>query len=66
MKAFPPHYEEPGHFAVELDSQERGKENPLRVAIVAGKLMFTDGVSLYRLGNTLADYLPWYTTFNGI
>ncbi|UCH47361.1 MAG: ecotin family protein [Betaproteobacteria bacterium] len=53
LEAFPPATEGMDRFVIELAHKERGEEDAFRVELVVGKQMLTDGVNLYRLGNTI-------------
>lgn len=60
LKSFPEAKEGMDRFVIVLQEKEREKEELLRVEIVVGKEMLTDGVNLVRLGNTIEAY-----TLNG-
>lgn len=53
LDAFPPAEDGMERFVIELDHKQRGEEDAFRVEIIVGKRMLTDGVNLYRLGNTI-------------
>jgi len=53
LDAFPPAADGMDRFVIELDHKQRGEEDAFRVEIIVGKQMLTDGVNLYRLGNTI-------------
>ena len=53
LKAFPQAEEGMQRFVITLPHKERGEEDAFMVELVVGKEMLTDGVNIYRLGNTL-------------
>lgn len=53
LKAFPEAKEEMERFVIVLPHKERGEEDAFKVEIIVGKEMLTDGVNLFRLGNTI-------------
>ncbi len=53
LEPFPAPGEGNARFVIELEHKERGEEDAFKVEIVVGKQMLTDGVNLYRLGNTI-------------
>ena len=53
VKAFPPAAPGMVRFVITLDHKTREEEGDYRVEIIAGKQMLTDGVNIYRLGNTI-------------
>ena len=53
LKAFPAAKDGMQRFVIELEHKERGEEDAFKVEIIVGKEMLTDGVNLYRLGNTI-------------
>jgi ecotin len=53
LKAFPAAKEEMERFVIVLPHKERGEEDAFKVEIIVGKEMLTDGVNLFRLGNTI-------------
>lgn len=53
LKAFPPAKAGIKRFVIVLPHKERGKEDALRVELIPGKMMETDGVNLYSLTATL-------------
>jgi ecotin len=53
LKAFPAAKEGMERFVIVLPDKERGEEDSFMVEIIVGKEMFTDGVNLVRLANTI-------------
>lgn len=53
LDAFPAPEDGMDRFVIELEHKERGEEDAFKVEIIVGKEMLTDGVNLYRLGNTI-------------
>jgi len=53
LKAFPPAAPGMVRFVITLDHKSRDEEGDYRVEIITGKQMLTDGVNIYRLGNTI-------------
>lgn len=53
LKAFPPAEEEMARFVIELPEKSREEEEDYRVELIAGRMMETDGVNTYRLGNVI-------------
>jgi ecotin len=53
LKAFPPPAEGMKRFVIMLGHKERGEEDAFKVELVAGKVMPTDGVNVYRLGSSI-------------
>ncbi len=53
LKAFPAAKEEMERFVIVLPHKERGEEDAFKIEIIVGKEMLTDGVNLFRLGNTI-------------
>jgi ecotin len=55
LKAFPPAKAGMERFVIVLPRKERGEEDALRVELIPGKMMETDGVNLYRFGHILKE-----------
>lgn len=53
LKAFPPAKAGMERFVIVLPHKERGEEDAFRVELIPGKMMETDGVNLYSLGQIL-------------
>lgn len=53
LKAFPPPGEGMQRFVIALEHKERGEEDAFKVELIAGKVMPTDGVNVYRLGSSI-------------
>ncbi len=56
LKAFPEPKEGMERFAITLHQKDRNQEASLKVEIIIGKNMLTDGVNLVRLGNTIGAH----------
>jgi len=50
LKAFPPATEGEERFVIALPDKDRGEEESIKVEIIPGKIMLTDGVNSMRLG----------------
>ena len=55
LKAFPPAKAGMERFVIVLPHKERGEEEALKVELMPGKMMETDGVNLYSLGGALVQ-----------
>jgi ecotin len=53
LEAFPEPEEGMQRFVIALEHKERGEEDAFKVEIIAGKMMPTDGVNVYRLGSII-------------
>lgn len=53
LAAFPPAEEEMVRFVIELPEKSREEEQDYRVELIAGRMIETDGVNTYRLGNVI-------------
>ena len=65
LKAFPPAGDGMVRFVIVLPHKDRGEEGDLKVELIAGKQMETDGVNLYRLGSNInpQPLVGWGYTF---
>jgi ecotin len=56
LKAFPEAIENKERLIIVLPEMEQGEEDNLKVELIPGKLMLTDGVNLVRLGSIISSH----------